>query len=194
MRFSQLCWWICQPCKLPYAYHQRSLFSLSSGQFKKSTILELPWSWVLQVPPKQSYLHTKLPCNLYQKRLQLCVYLMVPELIQGSIRRMLWFMLQYLTFSCQLLHKDSKSPKKNFNRAIREGPKLVDAYVASFNPPPCKTMYVLVGTKMPIAFPSRNLLVWIVKWDSYPPAKIVNGHSTILTSSQEQNSIVQCIK
>jgi hypothetical protein len=71
---------------------------------------------------------------------------------------------------------------------------LVDAYVASFNPWPCKTMYVLVSTKAPIACPSCNLLVWIVKWDSYPSAKIVSGHSTILTANQEQNSILQCIK
>jgi hypothetical protein len=84
---------------------------------------------------------------------------MVSELIQGSVIRMLGFMLQYLTFSCQLLHKESKSAEKNSKRAIQEGPKLVDAYVASFNPPPSETMYVLVGTKEPIAFPSRNLLV-----------------------------------
>ena len=193
MRFSQLCWWICQPCKLPYAYHQRSLFSLSSGQFKKSIVLGLPWSWVLQAPPKQSYLHTKLPCNLYQKKMQLCVCLVVPELIQGSIRRMLWFMLHYLTFSYQLLHKDIKSPKKNSNRAIQEGPKLVDTYVASLYPPLCKTICVF-STKAPIAFPSCNLLVWIVKWDSYVSVKIVNIYSTILTANQEQNSILQCIK
>jgi hypothetical protein len=84
---------------------------------------------------------------------------MVSELIQGSMRRMLGFTLQDLTFSCQLLHKESKSPKKNSSRAIKEGPKLVYAYVASFNPPPRKTMYVLVGTKAPTAFPSCNLLV-----------------------------------
>jgi len=84
---------------------------------------------------------------------------MTSELIQGSIRRMLGFMLQDLTFSCQLLHKERKCPKKNSNRAIQEEPKLVCAYVASFNPPPRKTMYLLVGTKAPIAFPSHNLLV-----------------------------------
>jgi hypothetical protein len=84
---------------------------------------------------------------------------MASELIQVSIRRMLGCMLQDLTFSCQLLQKESKSPKKNYNRAIQEGLKLVYAHVASFNPPPRKTMYVLVGTKVPIAFPSRKLLV-----------------------------------
>jgi len=132
--------------------------------------------------------------SLYSRKLEICVYLMASELIQGSIRRMLGFMLQDLIFSCQLLHKESKSTKKNSNRAIQEGPKPVDTYTASFNPPPCKTMYVLVGTKAPIAFPSHNLLVWTVKWDSYPSVKIANGHSTILTSNQEQNSILQFIK
>jgi hypothetical protein len=72
---------------------------------------------------------------MYSRKLELCVYLMASEFIQGSIRRMLVFMLQDLTFSCQLLHKESKGPpQKNSNKAIQEGPKLVDAYVASFNP------------------------------------------------------------
>jgi hypothetical protein len=105
--------------------------------------------------------HTYIPnyTALYAKKLELCVNLMMSELIQGSSRTMLGFILQDLTFSCQLLHKESKRPKKNSNRAIKEGPKLVYTYVASFNPPPCKTTYVLVSTKAPIAFPSRNLLV-----------------------------------
>ena len=109
---------------------------------------------------------TTLHCN--PRKPELYIYLMASELIQGSIRRMLGFTLQDITFPCQLLHKESKSLKKNSNRAIQDGPKLVYTYVASFNPPPCKTMYVLVGTKAPIAFPSHNLLVRIVKWDSYP--------------------------
>jgi len=105
--------------------------------------------------------HTHIPSYIamYSRKLEMCVYLMTSELIQGSIRRMLGFILQDLTFSCQLLRKERKSPKKNSNRTIQEGPKLVDTYVASFNPPPCKTMYVFVGTKAPIAFPSHNLLV-----------------------------------
>jgi len=49
---------------------------------------------------------------------------MVSELIQSSVRRMLGFKLQDLNFSCQLLHKESKSPKKNFNRAIKKGAKI----------------------------------------------------------------------
>jgi len=86
---------------------------------------------------------------------------MVSELIQGAVRRMFGFMLQDLSFSCQLLHKESKNPKKNSNRAIKKGPKLTDiySYVASFNTPPCKTMYVLVGTKASIAVTSHNLLI-----------------------------------
>jgi len=83
---------------------------------------------------------------------------MASELIQGSIRSMMGFMLQYLTLSCQLLHKEGKNPKKNSNRAIQEGPKLVDTYVASLYPPLCKTICVF-STKAPIAFPSCNLLV-----------------------------------
>ena len=140
--------------------------------------------------------HTYIPnyTAMYSRKLELCVYLMASELIQGSIWRILGFMLQDLTFSCQLLHKESKSQRKNSKRAIKDSPKLGYAYVVSFNRPPCKTMYVFVGTKMPIAFPSRNLLVWLIKWDSYPSVKIVNSHSTILTSNQEQNSILQCIK
>jgi len=96
---------------------------------------------------------------LYSRKLQLCVYLMASELIQGSIRRMLGFILQDLNFPCQLLYKESKSPKKNSNRAIQEGSKLVDTYVVSFNSPSRKTVYVLGSTKAPIAFPSHNLLV-----------------------------------
>ena len=105
--------------------------------------------------------HTYIPnyTALYPRKLGLCVYLMASELIQGLIRRMLGFILQDLNFSCQLLHKESKNPKENSNRAIKQGPKLAYAYVAPFNPPPCKTMYVFVGTKAPIAFPSHNLLV-----------------------------------
>jgi hypothetical protein len=106
---------------------------------------------MLQEPSKQSHLHTKLHCNVFQKT-EIVRYLMTSELIQDSIRRMLGFTLQDLNFSCQLLHEESKIPKKNSNRAIKEGPKLVYSYVASFNPPPSKT-------KAPIAFPSHNLLV-----------------------------------
>ena len=140
--------------------------------------------------------HTYIPnyTAMYSRKMQFCVYLKASELFQGSIRRMLGFMLQDLNFSCQLLHKESKIPKKNSNRAIQYGPKLVDTYVASFNSPSPKTLYVLVSTKAPIAFPSHNLLVWIDKWNSYPSVKRGNGHSTILTASQKQNSIQQRIK
>jgi len=68
--------------------------------------------------------HTYIPnyTPMYPRKLELCIYLMASELIQGSIRRMPGFKLQGLTFSCQLLCKESKSPKKNSNRAIQEGP------------------------------------------------------------------------
>jgi hypothetical protein len=69
---------------------------------------------------------------LYPRKLKLCINLMASELILGSIKRTLGFMCKDITFSCTLLHKESKSPKKNSNKAIQEQPKLVDAYVASF--------------------------------------------------------------
>jgi hypothetical protein len=62
-------------------------------------------------------------------------------------------------FFMPTLTERKQKPKKNSNRAIKEGTKLVYAYVASFNFPPCKSMYVLDGTKTPIEFPSHNLLV-----------------------------------
>ena len=138
MRSSQLCWWICQPCKLPYAYQHRSLLPLSSGQFKKSAIIGLPWSWMLQAPPKQSHLHTKLHCNVFQKT--------VIEHLSHGIRIHSGFnqknaginVTGFNFFTPTLTQRKQRPKKKNSNRAIQEGPKLVDAYVASFNPHPAK--------------------------------------------------------
>jgi hypothetical protein len=83
--------------------------------------------------------HTYIPnyTAMYSRKQELCVYLMASELTRGS-KRMLGFTLEDLTFSCQLLHKESKISKKSSNRAIKEGQKLVFAYVAPFSPPPCK--------------------------------------------------------
>jgi len=67
--------------------------------------------------------HTYIPnyTALYPRKLELCVYHMASELIQGSIRRMLGFISQDLTFSYQLLHKESKSPKKTVTGPYKKG-------------------------------------------------------------------------
>jgi hypothetical protein len=54
------------------------------------------------------------------------------KLIPGAVCRALGFKLQDLTFSCNLT-KNSKSPRKNSNRAAQECPKLADTYAAPGN-------------------------------------------------------------
>ena len=127
MRFSQLCWWICQPCELPYAYHHGSLLPLSSGQFKKSTILGLPWSWMLQTPPKQSHLHTKLHCTVSQKTGIVCLSHGI-RINSGFNQKNAGVYLTGFNFFIPTLTQRKQKPKENCNRAIQEGQKLVYAY------------------------------------------------------------------
>jgi len=114
---------------LQYAYITEACFLYSQGSSRNAQSLDYHEAECCKLFQNN---HTYIPSYIamYSRKLELCVYLMTSELIQGSIRRMLGFMLQDLTFSYQLLHKESKSPKKNSNRAIQEEPKLVCAYVA----------------------------------------------------------------
>jgi hypothetical protein len=80
-----------------------------------------PWTTMklmLQAPPKQSHLHTKLHCNVSQKTE--IVNLCHGTRILGSIRRMLGFMLEDLTFSCQFLHKERKAQIKTLTGSYKK--------------------------------------------------------------------------